>query len=429
MIGARQVTGQISNVVNQVNKRRIHWLVILVASLAAAAARAEIQSVKVPSDVMRRDIPATVTLPKGYRDTDALRPVLYLLHGAGDNERGWCDRTPVQEMADAHGIIIVTPSVGTSWYFDSPEDRDSQFETFVASELVKFVDAHYRTIADRKARALAGNSMGGHGAMFLAVRHKDTFGAAAPMSGGMDIRASDPQVGAFPENWDLKKRLGSIQAHPERWNELTVINQVDSLKDGELAISIDCGTEDFFLTVNRQLHAKLAAKGVAHEYAEYPGAHNWDYWKLALPRQMAFLSRHLQGALTAVPKPGDADYPQPSPSDRHKQKVAAVKAGDLRPRADWRFDHAHAATISAASTTPLEAVWNKHFAPRRAINLGHNGYRTEQILWNLQNGELDFAQSPKMFMILIGTNNADDRNFKTTHAPNRFLPARRPSLK
>ncbi|MGY8690388.1 MAG: GDSL-type esterase/lipase family protein, partial [Verrucomicrobiales bacterium] len=61
---------------------------------------------------------------------------------------------------------------------------------------------------------------------------------------------------------------------------------------------------------------------------------------------------------------------------------------------------------------PMKAVWEKHYAPHKAINLGFNGYRTEQILWNLQNGQLDFARSPKVAMLLIGTNNTDDRNFK-----------------
>src|SRR6478609_3241324 len=181
---------------------KIRQILLTVALLGFV--HAETQSVKVPSAAMKRDIPATVTVPDGYQNTDKARPVVYLLHGAGDNERGWCERTPVQQMANEHDVIIVTPGTGTSWYFDSPEDKNFQFETFVSSELVKFVDSNYRTIVKREARALAGNSMGGHGAMFLAIRHRDTFSAAAPMSGGLDIRASDPAVGAFPERWDIK---------------------------------------------------------------------------------------------------------------------------------------------------------------------------------------------------------------------------------
>jgi S-formylglutathione hydrolase FrmB len=268
----------------------------LTAVLVAASwtSAAQIEPVRVPSAAMKREIPAMVVLPD-IRSAEPNRrfPTLYLLHGAGDDERTWIDRAPVRELADTHGVIIITPATGTSWYFDSPLDPASQFETFVAAELVGFVDKHYPTIAKRTARALAGNSMGGHGSMFLAVRHRDTFSVAAPMSGGMDIRASDPQLGAFPEMWDIKQRLGPIQENPARWNELTVIHVVDALKDGELAISIDCGDRDFFLTTNRELHSKLKTMGIAHDYSEHPGVHDWDYWKLALPRQMAFVTRHL----------------------------------------------------------------------------------------------------------------------------------------
>ena len=115
-----------------------------------------------------------------------------------------------------------------------------------------------------------------------------------------------------------------------------------------------------------------------------------------------------------IPKLGDADYPRPSPSARHDQKVKAAK--------DRNYDVAligdsitHTLGELGGKYEPMKEVWNRHFAPLNAINLGHNGYRTEQILWNLQNGEIDFKKSPKVVMLLIGTNNTDDRNFKTAH--------------
>ena len=275
-------------------KSRLVLAVLFGFLFTANFALAVVDFVQVPSEVMKKEIPSSVTMPADYASTKNRLPVVYLLHGAGDNERGWGINTPVQEMADAYGVIIVTPSVGLSWYFDSPLDQSSQFETFVSKELVNFVDAHYRSIPKRHARALAGLSMGGHGAMFLAVRHKDIFSAASTISGGVDICASHPLVGPFSERWGIKQYLGPIEMYPDRWRELSVINQVDSLKPGELAISIDCGTGDFFIEVNRQLHAKLTEKGIAHEYVEFPGGHSWEYWRLALPRQMEFLNRHFQ---------------------------------------------------------------------------------------------------------------------------------------
>ena len=122
----------------------------------------------------------------------------------------------------------------------------------------------------------------------------------------------------------------------------------------------------------------------------------------------------------STPKPGDADFPTRIPSDRHTQKVAAIKSGDY----DLvLIGDSITQTLGelGGKYEPLEAVWQKHFAPRRALNLGHNGYRTENILWNLLNGELDFARSPKVAMILIGTNNGDDRHFPRAHTPEEIF--------
>jgi lysophospholipase L1-like esterase len=118
-------------------------------------------------------------------------------------------------------------------------------------------------------------------------------------------------------------------------------------------------------------------------------------------------------ALT-IPKPGDADYPTPSPSSRHEEKVAAVRSGryDLVLIGD---SITHTLGELGGKYEPLKGVWERHFAPRRAINLGHNGYRTEQVLWNLAQGELDFSESPKVAIVLIGTNNSDDRHFAKAH--------------
>ena len=123
----------------------------------------------------------------------------------------------------------------------------------------------------------------------------------------------------------------------------------------------------------------------------------------------------------AKPKPGDADFPAPCPSARHTEKVQAVRTGtwDLVLIGDSITHTLHNFGGKYQSLTP--AVWDKYYAPRQAINLGHNGYRTEQILWNLQNGELDFKTSPRLFMIHIGTNNADAQHFARMHTPEEIF--------
>lgn len=116
-----------------------------------------------------------------------------------------------------------------------------------------------------------------------------------------------------------------------------------------------------------------------------------------------------------APQPGDADYPAPSPCERHDEKVKAIKSG--------RYDvfvigNSIIQTLGdeEGEWAPLKAVWERHFAPRNAINLGYSGYRTENILWNLMNGELDQKTSPKVAILLIGTNNLDDQHYKKVHS-------------
>ncbi len=118
-----------------------------------------------------------------------------------------------------------------------------------------------------------------------------------------------------------------------------------------------------------------------------------------------------------IPAPDDADFPTHEPSPRHDEKVTQVKSGrhDLVLVGD-SITHT-VGEMPGGIYEPLKAVWERHYAPRHGINLGHNGFRTENILWNLENGELEFSPSPKLFVILIGTNNTDDRNFRTVHTP------------
>ena len=126
-----------------------------------------------------------------------------------------------------------------------------------------------------------------------------------------------------------------------------------------------------------------------------------------------------------APVPGDADFPTPQPTPRHAEKVAQVRSGNY-PLVLVGDSITH--TVGEMPGTiyePLREVWDRHFVPRHAINLGHNGFRTENILWNLQNGELEFPTSPKLVVLLIGTNNTDDRNFRHVHTAEQVFAGTR----
>ena len=248
---------------------------------------ATVSTIAIPSKGMNKDVPVTVILPDASQKEGTRLPVLYLLHGYGNNNGSWLEKTSVRDLADQYGVIVVCPDGGfSSWYFDSPEDPSYRYETFVSKELIAEVDKRFPTLPRRESRAIAGLSMGGHGAFYLAFRHPEVFGTAVSFSGGVDLRP-------FPNNWDIAKRLGSLQEHPDRWKENSVITLAEKVTPGEQAISIDCGVDDFFIPVNRNLHALLLERHVPHDYTERPGEHKWPYWANALRYQMLFISDHL----------------------------------------------------------------------------------------------------------------------------------------
>ena len=141
------------------------------------------------------------------------------------------------------------------------------------------------TKAQPNYRAITGLSMGGHGAMYLAIKHSDLFGAAGSTSGGVDFTP-------FPENWDIKKALGNYADHKESWTNHTVLHLVDNLQNNQLALIIDCGIGDFFMPVNNALHEKLLKLKINHDFIVRPGEHNGDYWRSSIDYQILFFSKH-----------------------------------------------------------------------------------------------------------------------------------------
>ena len=241
------------------------------------------KEINIRSEKMDKDVPVTVITPDGYRKGKAF-PVVYLLHGFSDNHTGWAKKGVVGELSDLYKIIFVLPDGGyDSWYFDSEFTPEYQYETFVSSELVTYIDSNYKTIKDRKGRAITGLSMGGHGAMFLGIRHQDIFGSMGSLSGGVDFRP-------FPTKWGIAKRIGSKDEYPENWEKNTVINLTHLLKPEAMNIIIDCGSEDFFYEVNCSLHKKLLEEKIPHEFYSRPGKHNWDYWLNAIKYQVLFFN-------------------------------------------------------------------------------------------------------------------------------------------
>lgn len=249
---------------------------------------ATVDTVITYSAAMKKNIKAVVIKPDSGSSGTTF-PVVYLLHGHGGNYANWVNQVPQLKLyAEQYQMMLVCPDGNnSSWYFDSKEQALSKYETYITKELVEWINKKYPTRKDRGGRAITGLSMGGHGALYLALKHQDIFGAAGSMSGGLDLRP-------FPLKWDIAAHLGKYADNPEQWDSSSVINITHLLTPNSLKLIIDCGTGDFFYGVNTAFHQKLMDRNIPHEFISRPGAHNWDYWRGAVQYQLLFMHNYFK---------------------------------------------------------------------------------------------------------------------------------------
>ena len=280
--------------------KNLFLLLLLFPSILVAQGRVDTIAVYSPS--MKKTLKAAISFPSGYEKEESRYPVVYLLHGGSGAFSDWHQKVTekgiVNQLAEEHKVLIVTPGVGpASYYYDSPLLDSVRYETYMIQELIPFIDKNYRTLAQKESRAITGLSMGGHGAITLAAKHPTLCIAAGSMSGVMNIDTDLWKVGE--DFRSLRKKgqiemLGSINYQGPLFNPYTAVGLVDQLKNQKISLIIDCGVDDFLIETNRQMHSLLMEKKVAHEYIERPGAHTWNYWTEALPVQFFFLSKSLK---------------------------------------------------------------------------------------------------------------------------------------
>lgn len=234
---------------------------------------------------------ATVIVPQGLPGPYA---TWYLLHGLSDDHSAWTRRTSVERYADGLPVIIVMPDGERGWYTDSRTNPKGRFESALVRDLVPFVDAAFRTLAGREHRVISGLSMGGYGAVKLALKHPGLFCAAASHSGALG-RGAAKIVGTDPWNVEVRAVFGADpRGGPDDVHALAasfkgrIAPALRGRRTGPPpspgrgatapALRIDCGLKDFLLHDNRAFHRLLTRLKVPHEYHERPGAHTWEYW-------------------------------------------------------------------------------------------------------------------------------------------------------
>ena len=275
------------------------------AQAACEAGRACVEAVRFESKVVGSALHYNVVLPPDYTAARTARfPVIYLLHGLGGSAGDWVSkRARLAEHAAAHRFIIVVPEGRDGWYTDSATVPNEKFESYFVEELIPDVQRRFRTIEKREARAVAGLSMGGYGALKFGLKHPQLFAFAASMSGALGAASWKPED-PLPEfvRPSILKVFGAADSPVRPANDIyKLARDLTPERTNALPyIYLDCGTEDFLIAQNRDFSALLVEKKIPHEYRQLPGAHNWPYWDRQVQEVLKLAAQKLAPAATAA---------------------------------------------------------------------------------------------------------------------------------
>jgi putative tributyrin esterase len=251
-----------------------------------------------------KEMKFNVILPADYAsDAERRFPVLYLLHGFDGNYASWCTNSRVVDYARSYEEIIIMPDGENNWYVNSYSDPKMQWEDYIVDDVISYVDSHYRTIASRQGRAIAGLSMGGYGALFLGLKHHEMFAAVASLSGvvaAADLAQWDAQTQNQINNGhsqfveDVRRTqeadFGPVN-NPARKDEdpFLLIRTLTPANCPQLYLAIGWG--DSLLAENREFVAVLSELKMPYRYAEVPGKHEWKVWDEQIQRVLALEAR------------------------------------------------------------------------------------------------------------------------------------------
>jgi len=249
------------------------------------------------SKLLNMDRKYAIYLPPDYETSQRSYPVLYLLHGGGDDQTGWVQFGEVQNITDkairegaATSMIIVMPDANTGRRgYSNDASNTWHYEDFFFQELMPFIEKTYRVKTEKRYRAVAGLSMGGDGTFTYALHHPELFAAACPLSAGTGpINLDSTRAKLKRDNNNIDD--SAVTAYYKRQSVLELVNNMPDSSKKAVRWYIDCGDDDFLYEGNCLVHIAMRKKNIPHEFRTRDGAHNWTYWRTALPEVLQFVS-------------------------------------------------------------------------------------------------------------------------------------------
>ncbi|MGD1892224.1 MAG: alpha/beta hydrolase [Cyclobacteriaceae bacterium] len=255
-------------------------------------------NLSLPSKILDGDRKYAIYLPPDYESSERSYPVLYLLHGAGDDQTGWVQFGEVLHITDkainegqATPMIVVMPDADTGQrgYFNNPTG-EWRYEDFFFEELMPYVESTYRIKGEKRYRAVAGLSMGGGGSFMYALHHPELFSSACPLSAYVGEVTFDRFKERFAGRYPNLSEENANQYY-EQHNALSLIEAMPEEQKEAVRWYIDCGDDDFLYEGNSLVHIAMKKKEIPHEYRVRDGRHSWTYWREALPTVLHFVSQ------------------------------------------------------------------------------------------------------------------------------------------
>lgn len=274
-------------------------LLFLILSPAVLHATGRVECNSVTSKILAHPVAYCVVLPATF-DTERTKhfPILYFLHGLGDNEQFLIHSglwNVVEDMRDKHELkdfLIATPDAGVGFYINS-KDGKNRYEDFLIEEFFPFIEKRYRAAPGRANRAIDGVSMGGFGALRLGFRHPQLFASVSAHSAALidKIPSSLSAAPPTPRNRIFGAVFGS-PFDPVFWEENSPLTLARTANLAGLKIYFDCGEQDDygFETGAAALDKLLSARHIPHEFHLYPGRHDYQYFALHIPASLEFAS-------------------------------------------------------------------------------------------------------------------------------------------
>ena len=260
-------------------KLAVVWLASLTLTLAGRTLAKDYETVEMTAAYLGgMTVGCNLILPRDYATSARRYPVLYLLHGYTDHYPAWVSYTQLTQYARGYDQIIVMPEGDNSFYTNSASDPNLAWEDFLILDLIPYVDSHYRTVASRSGRAIAGLSMGGYGAMKLGLKYPQMFSAVASLSGAVAAaRWRQRPLDDAEFNKLIDGVFGPADNPARAANDpFELVKKVPA--DARPQIYLSIGSEDFLLEENREFVRLLTQLKIPYEYREIPGKHEWPVW-------------------------------------------------------------------------------------------------------------------------------------------------------